>query len=154
MKHEPRGVTAPPPPEGLEAEMEKLELLTGALLRLRSSLGSGGSDWQFPPIDEWKDRFESLEDAMPFLATLKASRRYLWWIMGDVAEGLMRRFGRTEGVKASIGSAFGCKVRSVEYRAQAAVQFPPETRYPDVPTELYREALRELVAEVAPNRGQ
>ena len=135
MKPEPRGMVAAP-----ALQLENLADLPGVLLVLRDSL-NGRSDWQFPEIDEWKECFDSLEDAMPFLATLASGQRYLWWISGDVAEGLMRRFGRTEGVKASIGSAFGCKVRAVEYRAKAAVLFLPEMRYPDVPTELYRETL-------------
>jgi hypothetical protein len=53
----------------------------------------------------------------------------------------MRKFGRTDAVKSALGAVFGCKARTVEYRARAAMMFPPEMRHPDVPIELYREAL-------------
>ena len=127
--------------EKLQAEMDILLVTVAGAMKLRESLASGGTAWQFPDIDEWKEHFTTLEDALPLLATLTAAKRYLWWVGGDIAEALLRKFGRTEGVKASIGSAFGCKVRAVEYRAKAAVLFLPEMRYPDVPTELYRETL-------------
>jgi hypothetical protein len=97
--------------------------------------------WQFPTIKDWEGCFDNLEDALPFAALMTAGQRYLWWASGDLAEGLLRRFGRTKEVKARIGAIFGCKARTVEYRTAAAVTFPPEQRYPDVPTELYREAL-------------
>ena len=98
--------------------------------------------WSFPTIEAWQGAFKTLEEALPILATLETGQRYLWWVSGDIAEALMRRFGRTDGVKARIGAVFSCKMRAIEYRAKAAQVFLPEMRYPDVPTELYREALQ------------
>ena len=108
-----------------------------ALQDVKRSLGD---EWKFPEIDDWQ-QFQSLDDALPLLATFIGSERYLWWVSGDIAEALMRRFGRTDEVKSALGSVFGRKSRTVEYRARAAIMFPPEMRYPDVPVELYREAL-------------
>ena len=111
--------------------------IEAALQDVRRSLSD---EWQFPQIDDWK-QFQSLDDALPLLATLIGGGRYLWWVSGDIAEALMRKFGRTDEIKRSIGAVFGRKARTVEYRARAAIMFPPEMRYPDVPVELYREAL-------------
>ena len=108
-----------------------------ALQDVRNSLND---EWRFPAIDNWQ-QFESLNEALPLLATLVGGERYLWWVSGDIAEALMRRFGRNEAIKRALGSVFGRKARTVEYRARAAIMFPPEMRYPDVPVELYREAL-------------
>ncbi|MBU0847445.1 hypothetical protein KKH23_09705 [Patescibacteria group bacterium] len=109
-----------------------------ALQDVRNSLND---EWQFPAIDNWQ-QFETLNEALPLLATLVGGERYLWWVSGDIAEALMRRFGRSESIKRALGSVFGRKARTVEDRARAALMFPPEMRYPDVPVELYREALR------------
>jgi len=99
------------------------------------------TSWQFPRIEHWMTCFETLNEALPFAALLEAGQRYLWWVSGDVAEALLRKFGRTMLVKRRIGETFGCKARTVEYRALAAVTFPIERRFPDVPTDLYKEAL-------------
>jgi hypothetical protein len=112
--------------------------LDGAMRALKASFAE---QWAFPDIDQWSQEFESLDEALPLVAALVGSGRYLWWVTGDVAESLMRKFGRNEAVKRSLGAVFGCKARTVEYRARAAVVFPPDKRYPDVPIELYREAL-------------
>ena len=96
--------------------------------------------WTFLTTKEWAASFESLEEALPFLATLTAAERYIWWITGDIAEALMTKFGRTEGVKARIGAIIGCKVRTVENRVRAAALFPASLRYPDVPVRMYMEA--------------
>lgn len=95
--------------------------------------------WTFPEIDHWMQCFKSLDEALPFAALLEAGQRYFWWISGDLAEALMRQFGRTKAVKAALGAVFGCKARTVDYRAKAAVTF--NLRFPDVPTDLYKEAL-------------
>ena len=63
MKPEPHGMVAPP---ALQGEIETLADLPGVLLVLRDSL-NGSDGWQFPEIDEWKECFGSLEDAMPCL---------------------------------------------------------------------------------------
>lgn len=97
--------------------------------------------WQFPRIEHWMTCFQSLDEALPFAALMEAGQRYLWWVSGDLAEALMRKFGRTMAVKARIGMVFGCKARTVEYRAKAAVTFPIAQRFPDVPTDLYKETL-------------
>jgi len=99
------------------------------------------TSWQFPRIEHWMSCFETLNEALPFVALLEAGQRYLWWVSGDVAEALLRKFGRTMLVKRRIGETFGCKARTVEYRAKAAVTFSIAQRYPDVPTDLYKEAL-------------
>ena len=111
--------------------------IEAALQDVRNSLNDV---WTFPQIDNWQ-QFETLNEALPLLATLVGGERYLWWVSGDIAEALMRRFGRNEAIKRALGSVFGRKARTVEYRARAAIMFPPEMRYPDVPVELYREAL-------------
>ena len=117
-----------------------------ALQDVRNSLND---EWQFPAIDNWQ-QFETLSEALPLLATLIGGERYLWWVSGDIAEALMRKFGRSEVIKRALGSVFGRKARTVEYRARAAIMFPPEMRYPDVPVELYREALMWGDAEAIP----
>ena len=98
--------------------------------------------WQFPRIEHWMGCFDTLDEALPFAALMEAGQRYLWWVSGDLAEALMRKFGRTMAVKARIGMVFGCKARTVEYRAKAAVTFLVSQRFPDVPTDLYKEALQ------------
>jgi len=108
---------------------------------LKTVQRSLSGDWVFPSVGEWGHCFRSLEDALPFAAMMEASQRYLWWVCGDIAEALLNKFGRTAGVKASLGAVFGCKARTIEYRTKAATIFTPERRHPDVPTELYREAL-------------
>lgn len=97
--------------------------------------------WQFPRIEHWMGCFETLDEALPFAALMEAGQRYLWWVSGDLAEALMRKFGRTMPVKARIGMIFGCKARTIEYRAKAAVTFSIAQRFPDVSTDLYKEAL-------------
>lgn len=99
------------------------------------------TSWIFPRIEHWMGCFESLDEALPFAALLEAGQRYLWWVSGDLTEALLRKFGRTMAVKSRIGMVFGCKARTVEYRAKAAVTFPVARRFPDVPTSLYKEAL-------------
>lgn len=126
---EPRGLVAPDQePEGEQQGV------------IQTLLGWADT-WEFPTVDSWKDRFGTLEEALPFLATLTAGERYIWWATGDIAEALMQKFGRTEGVKARIGAIFGRKVRTVENRARAATLFKPEKRHPDVPIAMYMESI-------------
>jgi len=114
--------------------------LGNALMTLAHSIKDEAA-WEFPNVGQWMQCFKSLDEALPFVALLESGQRYFWWVSGDLAAALMRKFGHTKAVKASIGATIGCKVRTVEYRAKAALIFKPNRRFPDVPTDLYKEAL-------------
>lgn len=125
--------------------MSKNDLVTqdplGMALSIVAQSVRDEAAWQFPRIEHWMGCFETLDEALPFAALMEAGQRYLWWVSGDLAEALMRKFGRTLAVKARIGMIFGCKARTIEYRAKAAVTFAIAQRFPDVSTDLYKEAL-------------
>lgn len=131
IKPEPSGMVAPAPAMGYDA-------LGKALTTVSESVRE--DTWTFVSVDQWKECFDSLEEALPFAALLTAGQRYLWWVSGDLAAALLAKFGSTAGVKDRIGAVFGVKRRTVEYRVRAALEFTSEDRFPDIPTELYREA--------------
>mgnify|MGYP005851632811 CR=1 FL=1 len=119
--------------------MTQPSALTELQRQIELSLAMHQPVWSFPT---WS--FRSIEEGLGTIVDLISNERYNWWLTADACAALLE-LGKDEmakgEIKGQIAAALGCSIRTVEIRVKAARKFPPHTRLPDVPIQLYKEAL-------------